>query len=99
VRKLDTIFPDYYQEGDHILLKLNTQGFEKEVLAGAARSLDKVTGFQLEMSLIMMYEGEMLYSDMISFLKEKGFHLFSLENGFSDPKTGQLLQIDGIFFR
>lgn len=99
VRKLDTIFSDYYRAGDRILLKLDTQGFEKEVLAGAACSLEKVTGIQLEMSLIPMYEGEMLYDEMIRFLKEKGFHLYSLENGFSDPKTGQLLQIDGIFFR
>jgi FkbM family methyltransferase len=99
VRKLDTIINDYYQEGDRILLKIDTQGFEKEVLAGAVKSLDKVIGIQLEMSLIPMYEGEMLYDEMIRFLKDKGFHLYSLENGFSDPKTGQLLQIDGIFFR
>jgi FkbM family methyltransferase len=99
VRKLDTIIGDFYEAGDRILLKIDTQGFEKEVLAGAAETLSRVIGIQLEMSLIMLYEGETLYSDMILFLKDKGFNLFSIENGFSDPTTGQLLQMDGIFFR
>jgi FkbM family methyltransferase len=99
VRKTDTIMDDFYEAGDHLLLKIDTQGFEKEVLAGAVQSLNRIAGIQLEMSLIMLYEGETLYADMISFLKEKGFHLYSIENGFSDPKTGRLLQIDGIFFK
>jgi FkbM family methyltransferase len=99
VCKIDTLFNNYYHDGDQILLKIDTQGFEKEVLDGAMQSLSKITGIQLEMSLIMLYEGEMLYMDMISFLKEKGFKLFSLENGFSNPATGQLLQVDGLFFR
>jgi FkbM family methyltransferase len=99
VSKLDTILKDYCHQGDCILLKIDTQGFEREVLAGAIQSLPRITGIQIEMSLIMLYEGEMLYLEMISFLKEKGFNLFSLENGFSNPATGQLLQIDGLFFR
>jgi len=39
----------------------------------------------------------MLFVEMINYLDNKGFQLFSLENGFSDSTTGQLLQVDGIF--
>ena len=39
------------------------------------------------------------FIDMIDFLYKKGFKLFSLESGFSDPVIGRLLQVDGIFIR
>lgn len=32
-------------------------------------------------------------------IKTYGFSLYILENGFFKVKTGQLLQIDGIFFK
>ena len=99
VRKLDSIFSQYYKPGDNILLKIDTQGFEKNVLEGAAQSLQKIKGIQLEMSVVELYQGEMLYHEMTGYLKERGFELYSLENGFWNKKTGQLLQVDGIFFR
>ncbi|MDQ2719836.1 MAG: FkbM family methyltransferase [Bacteroidota bacterium] len=99
VHKLDTIIVDYYKKGDQIFLKIDTQGFEKEVLNGSIESLSKITGIQLELSIIPLYNGGILYLEMIEFLKSNGFDLFSLENGFSNPDTGQLLQVDGIFFR
>lgn len=98
VKKLDSIFKELYRPDDRILLKIDTQGFEKKVIDGAHQSLSQIKGIQVEMSIIPLYRDEMLFTDMISYLKERGFALFSLENGFADPKTGQLLQVDGIFF-
>jgi hypothetical protein len=54
---------------------------------------------QLEMSLVPLYENEMLFFEMTKYLNDKGFQLYSLENGFSNPDTGQLLQVDGIFIK
>jgi FkbM family methyltransferase len=99
VKKLDTIFQEFYQPTSKVLLKIDAQGYEKKVLDGAEGSLSKITGIQLEMSIIPLYENGMLYIEMIQFLKKNGFELYALENGFSDPITGQLLQMDGIFFR
>ncbi len=99
VRKLDTIISNYYNEDDRIFLKIDTQGFEKEVLDGSIESLSKIIGLQVEMSLIHLYNDGILYLEMIEFLKTKGFRLLSLENVFSNSETGQLLQVDGIFFR
>lgn len=45
-----------------------------------------------------LYKGEMLYSEMITLLSQKGYTLMSLEPGYYDPSMGQLLQVDGIFF-
>jgi hypothetical protein len=51
------------------------------------------------MSIIPLYASELIYTEMIAYLDNLGFSLISLENGFSDPDTGQLLQADGIFVR
>jgi hypothetical protein len=80
-------------------LKIDTQGFEKQVIDGAANSLKHITGIQLEMSLLELYSGEMLFSEMINYIQDRGFSLYSLENGYVETSTSRLLQVDGIFFR
>lgn len=47
IRQLDSVFNDYYTSGDKVLLKIDTQGYEKNVLAGAQASLKYVTGIRL----------------------------------------------------
>jgi FkbM family methyltransferase len=99
IKKLDTIFDSFCSSEDNAMVKIDTQGYEKNVIDGATESLSKIKVIQLEMSILPLYENEMLYMDMIHYLDNKGFQLFALENGFSDPNTGQLLQVDGIFVR
>jgi FkbM family methyltransferase len=97
LRKLDSIIHNHYREGDKLFLKLDTQGYEKHVIEGAVQSLDKVECIQMEMSLVPLYETELLMVDMINWMKEKGFILWALENEFAHPQTGQLLQVNGLF--
>ena len=97
IKRLDTVFDTFDIDREKIMLKIDTQGFEKNVLDGASKVLDKISLIQLEMSIIHLYENETPFMEMISYLDEKGFQLVSLENGFSDINTGQLLQVDGIF--
>ena len=97
IKKLDSVFNNYYVEGDKVMLKIDTQGYEKNVILGAGNVLNKISIIQLEMSVIGLYENETSFIEMINFLDSKGFELFSLENGFSDSKTGRLLQLDGLF--
>lgn len=83
-----------------IMLKIDVQGFEKYVLAGATDFLPYVSMVQLEMSLVGLYDHEMLYQEMIDYLRSLGFgKLLSLMPGHSNPKTGRLLQFDGVFGR
>ncbi|MGH9949825.1 MAG: FkbM family methyltransferase [Pyrinomonadaceae bacterium] len=99
VRRLDSIFADIHRDEKNILLKIDTQGFESRVLRGAENSLRSINTLQLEMSVVPVYESEMLFSEMIAFVGEKGFYLARLDEVFTDPKTGQLLQVDGFFHR
>tara|TARA_B110000908_G_C10112717_1_gene383825 strand:+ start:231 stop:950 length:720 start_codon:yes stop_codon:yes gene_type:complete len=99
VKKLDDIYEDVTSNEDIVFLKLDVQGFEKNVLLGAEEILSRVKGIQIEMSLVELYKNEMLFMEAVNLLKNYGFELFSLENGFYNDKTGQLLQVDGVFFK
>lgn len=99
IKKLDSIYDELELRTQNVFLKIDTQGFEMEVLKGAENVLDKIIGLQLEMSITEMYNNEPLYDEIISYLKNNGFKLYQIEPGFTDEKTGRLLQFDGIFFR
>lgn len=97
IRTLDSIFDDVKGNAKEIYLKIDTQGFELNVLKGASRSLQFINMIQLEMSLQPLYDGQPLYRDLIDFLQARGYSLIDIEPGFADIKTGTLLQFDGIF--
>ena len=97
IKKLDSIFDSFCGVGNKVMMKIDVQGFEKNVLDGADESLNNIEIIQLEMSIVPLYENETTFVDMINYLDDKGFKLFSLENGFCDSHTGKLLQVDGIF--
>jgi len=98
VRRLDDVLPDD-AESCKIFLKLDVQGFEPQVLSGAAHTLSLTSAVQLEMSLLPLYEGELLLSQMSATMNARGFELWDIEPSFRDTTTGRLLQVDGIFTR
>ncbi len=99
VRRLDTVFAEYRRAAARVFLKVDVQGGEREVLAGAEQAMSAITGVQLEMSLVPLYEGQALFGELLEWMTSRGLVLMSLEPGFTDPRSGQLLQVDGVFFR
>lgn len=99
IKRLDDIYKSIDFDDQALMLKIDTQGYELEVLKGASEFLKKVKVIQLEMSLIELYENEPLFLEVTNFLSDLGFSLVSLENGFYNEETGQLYQVDGIFAR
>lgn len=97
IKRLDSIFDTFCSKDDRVMVKIDTQGYEKRVLDGAERSLPSIKLLQLEMSLVPLYEGETLFHEMCPLLQQKGFRLVSIEPGMNDERTGQLFQADGIF--
>ncbi|HUF09194.1 MAG TPA: FkbM family methyltransferase [Rhodothermales bacterium] len=96
---LDAEFGRYYETADQVLVKIDTQGYEKRVVDGSRRIIDKIQGFQLELSLVPLYEGEAAFVTMISYLSDLGFNLMSIEPTHADASSGRLLQVDALFFR
>jgi FkbM family methyltransferase len=99
IRKLDSVWSDHVPAHSKVYLKIDTQGFEKQVLDGAVRSLPQVRAVQMEISIVPLYEGTLLLPDALRIMARKGFTLVSLEYGFCHPETGQMLQVDGLFAR
>jgi FkbM family methyltransferase len=98
VARLDDVATEHLAPQSRPFLKLDTQGFEKEVLSGGPDTLERCVGLQLELSFVSLYDGGMLADEAISMAYDAGFHLVGLDQGFADP-NGQMLQADGVFFR
>ncbi len=97
--RLDTILEAFKDEHERLFVKIDAQGYEAKILDGASEVLPLIEGFQVEASLVPLYEGESLIEEMIVMMRKLGFVLVSIEPGFSDVQTGVMLQADLIFFR
>lgn len=82
-----------------IYLKIDTQGYEREVLKGAQQNLGKVRAIQLEISLVPLYDQGLGLEECLAFMTEHGFRLVGLDPGFYHSGTGEQLQVDGTFVR
>ncbi len=99
VATLDAVFADYARDADRVLLKIDTQGYERPVLEGAERALARIEGVQLELSLVPLYDGETTWLAMIDYLERRGFEPRLIIPGYFDRHLVRLLQVDGVFFR
>jgi FkbM family methyltransferase len=68
-------------------LKIDTQGYESQVLAGLRRNHDRVKVVVCEMS------------ELCRLLAELGYHCVALGPEFEDPRSGELLQTNGVFVK
>lgn len=98
VQRLDDLIDDLAGPDERVFLKIDTQGFERQVLAGGPKAVARCVGLQLELSFVSLYEGGMLVDEALATAYGAGFHLAVIEQGWAAP-TGQMLQADGIFFR
>lgn len=74
VSTLDYFIEHHLDGGNRrIFLKMDTQGFDLEVFAGAAASLERICCVLSELSLIPIYEGMTDYLRALSTYREKGF--------------------------
>ncbi len=99
VKMFDTVAVSYLKNAHAPFLKIDTQGFEWQVLDGARATLPQIRGVLLELSLVPLYEGQHLWLEMMERLEAAGFVLWAFEPVFRDPFDGRTLQVDGIFFR
>lgn len=95
--KLDSISKKYLGNDTKLLLKIDAQGYEWEVMNGAEHTISKASVVICELSLVQLYKNQKLWRDIIDRLESVGFTLWALQKGLTDPKTGQSLQMDGIF--
>ena len=99
LKRLDNVAGEFLAGHPHVLLKIDTQGYEDRVLNGAAGVLDRITAIQAELSLMPLYAGQPLFDEMREKIEALGFVLFAVFPGYVHEQTGRTLQIDGFFIR
>jgi len=99
LRRLDGVVGSYLRSDDRSFLKIDTQGYEAQVLAGTAGLIERLSGIQLEMSLLPIYEGEQDFRTTFDQLAAAGFEPYLLLPGYFERKLARQLQVDGVFMR
>jgi FkbM family methyltransferase len=100
VAVLDRVYRNLIDPSENkVFLKIDAQGFEPTVLAGAQEFLACCVAVQLEVALLPSYQNQTLLPEMIGLMHKRGFQLVHLERVFWDGRTGYLVEADGIFVR
>jgi FkbM family methyltransferase len=97
--RLDTMWPEIARDARRPYLKIDTQGYELEVLHGTERALGAISLVEAELSLIPVYDAGPLFDDVVRFLDKHDFAPIAFEGVLDDPETGEMLQTDCIFSR
>jgi FkbM family methyltransferase len=97
MKRLDSMWPRIVSEAGRPYLKIDTQGYELEVLRGATAVLGAVVLVEAELSLLPTYEAGPLFEDVVAFLAEHRFSPIAFEGVLDDERTGEMLQVDAIF--
>jgi FkbM family methyltransferase len=97
VRTLDSYAGEI--DGERVWLKLDTQGYESHVLAGAIEMMNRVAVMQCEFSIVECYADQADYWGLLENLHELGFRIRWVEPGTQMHDSGELLQFDAILSR
>jgi hypothetical protein len=98
VARLDDELERLAIRAERPFLKLDVQGCETEVIAGAQAFMNRVIGIQIELSFVPLYDGGVLYDEALIALRKAGFVPVGIDPGFRDEE-GALLQADMILTR
>jgi FkbM family methyltransferase len=96
---VDALFTASALQPERTLLKLDVQGYEGVVLHAADGVLPWLAAVQVELSLVPLYAGQPLMAEITRHLERYGLALWAIEPGFTDPRSGRMLQCDGVFVR
>jgi FkbM family methyltransferase len=99
IARLDSILRGFVQPTEHAFLKIDTQGSELQILRGAQHAVGEMSSVEVELSLLPLYAGQGLITDVVEWLDDAGFALVALKRGHRDLATGMILQLDGLFAR
>ena len=86
--------------GRRIFLKIDTQGYERQILEGAQSSFNSIWGIQLELPFDHLYEEVWNFDEAIAFARTAGFCLsYLVRVSFRTHDSVSWLEADCIFRR
>ena len=97
--RLEAVFGKFVDPGERVAIKIDTQGTEHRVLAGAQGVLARIAVIQTELAVVPVYQGEPDYRIMIDQLDALGFLPVLFIPGYFNRRTARLIAMDGVFVR
>lgn len=103
MKRLDTVFQDVITatglREPRVFLKMDTQGFDLEVIHGAEGCIDQVVGIQSEVSVRPIYVGMPHYLDALRVYEQLGFELHGLAEVARDPAQRGITELNCVMMR
>ena len=98
IRRLDDMASELNIKAP-LLIKMDVQGYEKEVILGGRMTFAKASAVLTEASFVPLYDGQPLFKEIRSLLGELGFDYHSAMNSKKNPQTGEILFEDSLFIK
>jgi FkbM family methyltransferase len=99
IETVDNLFDEYTSGRKNPFLKIDVQGYEENVLKGAAKVISRIKGLHVEFSLSPLYAEQKGMMDILQMINESGFQPYYFMPHVSIDNIGRLMQVDGVFFR
>lgn len=98
IRRLDEVWVDINRRHEirNVFLKMDTQGFDLEVLEGASGCLDRIHGMQTEVSVTPIYKEMPTFETSLRTFRSKGFEVSGLYS-LSEARFPHAIEFDCIY--
>lgn len=101
IRRLDSLFEECVEgiADARVFLKIDTQGFDLEVVEGAGECMERISGVQSELSIIPLYEGMPDYMQALSRYRQLGFEPTGFFHILHSATSHHLIEFDAVLTR
>jgi FkbM family methyltransferase len=94
---LDNELPKLARPGDNIFLKIDSQGFERNVMAGVTTWLPHLRAVRMEVAVTSVYDGEWTVPEAIIWMRKRKFVLAEVESAWRHPIKKRAMHFDLMF--
>lgn len=101
IRRLDDVMDEALDGIDEPrpFLKMDTQGYDLEVFAGAGDRVGDFVGLQSEVAVLRLYEGSPKMSEAVATYEDSGFEITGMYPVTREAATGRVVEFDCVMMR
>ncbi|MGW0090459.1 FkbM family methyltransferase [Streptomyces sp. NPDC003328] len=101
IRRLDGVMDKAMAGIDHPrpYLKMDTQGYDLQVFAGAGERAGEFVGLQSEVALLRLYEGSPRMQESVAEYESRGFEITGMYPVTREASTGRVVEFDCVMVR
>lgn len=101
IRKLDDIFEETISgiQQPNVMLKIDTQGYDLEVVKGGANCIARVTCLQSEVAITPIYDGAPTYLHVLAEYEKLGFQLAGFAEASRQEASASLVEANCLLVR